>query len=327
MARFERIQLTYNNVYVVDGPEGRILIDTGPDYKGARAVLKEALGEQLPDAVIATHAHHDHAGLGAWWQAQGVPVYLGAADLHFARKPHMLDEGELAAMVDYVRGVGAPAEVQAEAIEGLERRREWAVRVAESPEYPPVGSRGRWPTGLRYEAFAPRRTVDGDMTIGGLQVLSCPGHTPGNLVAIDPAEGVLFSGDQLLPNITPTPGIQFVPRNGGFERFASLPAFVASLERLRERQLTRCLPGHGEPFSDVAAEIDGNLAAIEARTERMLEELREGGPATVYGLGERLYPKALRRRFWQIVATVQGHLDLLLARGQAVCEDGMFAAR
>ena len=327
MARFERIQLTYNNVYVVDGPEGRILIDTGPDYKGARDLLREALGDRPPDAVIATHSHHDHAGLGAWWQAQGVPVYLGGADLHFARKPHFLDEGELAAMVDYVRATGAPPEVQAEAIEGLERRREWAARVANSAEYPPVGTTGRWPTGLRYEAFEPEHTVAEDVSIGGLDVLVCPGHTPGNLVAIDPEEGVLFSGDQLLPSITPTPGIQFVPGSGGFERFASLPAFVASLKRLRARELRQCLPGHGEPFTDVAGEIDGNLAAIEARTERMLEELRERGPATVYGLGERLYPKALRRRFWQIVATVQGHLDLLAERGLVERQEGVFVAR
>jgi glyoxylase-like metal-dependent hydrolase (beta-lactamase superfamily II) len=135
----------------------------------------------------------------------------------------------------------------------------------------------------------------------------------------------LFSGDQLLPDITPTPGIQFAAGPEGFERFHSLPEFVASLERLRARDLLRCFPGHGEPFDDVRGTIEANLGAIEARTERVLLELRERGPATIYGLAERLYPKALRRRFWQIVATVQGHVDVLERQGRVrvgggVCE-------
>ena len=43
-------------------------------------------------------------------------------------------------------------------------------------------------------------------------------------------------------------------------------------------------------------------------------------PETVYHLAERLYPRALRRRFWQIISTIQGHLDVLAEAGQVVEE-------
>jgi hypothetical protein len=52
------------------------------------------------------------------------------------------------------------------------------------------------------------------------------------------------------------------------------------------------------------------------------ESLRAGGEATLYGLAERLYPRALRRRFWQIIPTVLGHLDLLEDRGMVACVEG-----
>ncbi|MGE5596310.1 MAG: MBL fold metallo-hydrolase, partial [Hyphomicrobiales bacterium] len=286
MTALRRVSMAYNNVYVVDGSEGRVLIDTGPDYRGAREVLEAELADGLPEVVIATHGHHDHAGLGRWWQARGAPVAIGAADRASAMRPHLLDDGEFAAMRAYVEGTGAPAEVVAEAVAGLERRRSWTRLVATKPDYPPAGRVPRWPTGLRYEAFEAAQAVAGDTPVAGVEVWVCPGHTPGNLVVIEPNEGWLFSGDQLLPDITPTPGIQFVAVGEGYERFPSLPAFVRSLKRLQGRDFGRCFPGHGEPFDDVRGRIAANLGGIHARSERVLAELRTGGPGTVYGLGQ-----------------------------------------
>lgn len=323
MASLRRIPLTYNNVYEISGPDDRVLIDTGPDYAGAREALLEALSGP-PALVIATHGHSDHAGLGRWWQERGVPVAAGVADVHLTAHPHMVQRAELDAMRDYLRQTGAPEDVRDEAMAGLERRRSWALRAAESPDYPPATSSTRWPTALRYESFEPQEVLSGDREMLGLQALSCPGHTPGNLVVVHLGEGWLFSGDQLLPDITPTPGLQFVPGEGGFARFRSLPAFAASLARLRGKGFARCFPGHGEPFEGVDQRIEANLSAIEERNERVLAELRANGPGTAFAIAERLYPRAVRRRFWQIVATVQGHLDMLEERALVCATNGMY---
>lgn len=324
MPSVTRIRMTYNNCYEVTTAAGRLLVDTGPDYEGARDHLASGIAGRTPEIVVATHGHSDHAGLGAWWQAQGVSVACGEADVHLTQHPHMVQIDEYDAMAAFVHDSGAPRDVTADAIAGLDRRRSWALGLAESPGYPPATSSTRWPTGLRYEPFLPDRRFTGDATVLGIEAWLCPGHTPGNLVLVEPDEGWLFSGDQLLPDITPTPGIQFVPEGAGFRRFPSLPTFAASLRRIRAHAFTRCYPGHGEPFDDVAARIDENLSGIEQRTERVAAALRDDGPASLYTLCERLYPRAVRRRFWQIVATVQGHLDLLETDGRVSRHEGTF---
>ncbi|MGH2632943.1 MAG: MBL fold metallo-hydrolase [Tepidiformaceae bacterium] len=327
MATVQRIALGYNNVYAVDDAGGRILIDTGPDYRGAREALGAALGEQRPDIVVATHGHLDHAGLGAYWQSLGVAVALGANDVHLAGRPQLSDGLEFEEFAAYVRNCGAPADVQNEVMAGLGVRRDWARKAATAEVYPSMGREHRWPSGLRYEPFSPHRVIgDGEGVGCGLQVELCPGHTPGNLVVATPAEGWLFSGDQLLPEITPTPAIQArAPEDlPGDWRLRSLPEFYHSLQRLAGASFSRCFPGHGEPFDDVAGVIAANIAQIEQRGERVAEQLSALGSATLYSLCEALYPRALRRRFWQIVATVQGHCDLLEEDGRVLAVDGCY---
>ncbi len=322
MVNVERVRLAYNNVYLVSEDDALVVIDTGPDYRGARETLTEALRGRQPDVVVATHGHLDHAGLGAWWQARGAPVLLDADDL-----PQAVGrvDADIDLMEAYVWGIGAPPKVEAEVVAGLELRREWTKRMRQATDWPEARD-GRWPTGLHYEPFEPTRTVqdDCDLPIRGLRVLRSPGHTPGNLVVAlwrdgnETAPLMLFSGDQLLPEITPTPAIQF---HAG-ARFPSLPRFLDSLRIWELDAPAMCYPGHGEPFEATGEVIGANLQQAQQRSERLFDELRAHGPATVYELAERMYPRALRRRFWQIISTVQGHLDVLAEAGEAEFEEG-----
>lgn len=314
MAAVEHVQLAYNNVYLVGDGTEVVAIDTGPDYRGAREIILAALAGRRLSLVVATHGHLDHAGLGGWWQERGVPVLLGKADLPQARGH---SDADIDLVEEYLRSVGAPADIEADAIDALETRRRWTHEMRSSKKWRPGD--GRWPTALRYPSFEPRRLAEHDEVLPfGLRVLVSSGHTPGNLVVVDEADGRLFSGDQLLPGITPTPAIQFSEG----QRFHSLPEFVRSLEALRSMHLSRCFPGHGAPFEDVDAVVSANLDQVEARAQRLHEVLREAGPSSVYHVAESLYPRALKRRFWQIIATVQGHLDVLERQGRAVPAEG-----
>ena len=327
MPTVSRIRLHYNNVYIVDGGGVRVLIDTGPDYAGAWESIQSELEDRQPDIVVATHGHLDHAGLGSRWLRLGVPVVLHHSDHHLCRTAQLEDERDFSAMVAYIRACGAPEDVEDEAIHGLRERRDWAIAAATAVEHPPAGGNRRWPTGLRFERFVPRAaaSVVATLAAAGLEIHHMPGHTPGNLIVECPDEGFLFSGDQLLPDITPTPAIQFVANGAGQRvRFRSLPEFVASMERIDADDLGRCLPGHGEPFTDVHKTIWTNLKTINDRTDRLLSELTRLGSASVFELCAATYPRAVRRRFWQIVATIQGNLDLAEARGLATLNEGRY---
>lgn len=321
MATVERISLAYNNVYLVSEGDELVVIDTGPDYRGAREAILTTLAGRVPMLVIATHGHLDHAGLGEWWQKRGVPVVLGAGDVGQALGHTDSDIDDLDT---YVSAVGAPGDVLTDIRRGLAERRAWSHDMRTRADWREVDD-GRWPTALRYPPFQPARVVSANEAMPcGLRLLLSPGHTPGNLVVVHDSEGWLFSGDQLLPEITPTPAIQFT----GGVRFPSLPRFLDSLESLAQGHpaLARCFPGHGEPFEDVLDTVNANVLQAQQRSERLLEGLRAASPATVYEIAERTYPRAVKRRFWQIIATIQGHLDVLAESGDATLESGRWSA-
>lgn len=320
MVSVERVPMAYNSVYFVSDEADLVVIDTGPDYRGARETLLDALQGRTPSIVVATHGHLDHAGLGEWWQERGVPVLVGEADVAqtLGHPDRDIDDLE-----QFVATCGAPQLVVAEVQAGLEQRREWSHQMRTSATWREPGD-GRWPTALRYPAFKPLRCATGPEPLPcGLTAVPAPGHTPGNLVVVHHGEELLFSGDTLLPEITPTPAVQF--HDG--ERFPSLPRFLDSLAALAaEPAWGMCYPGHGEPFDNVHSVIGANVAQARTRTERLKEDLQAMGPSTLYALAERMYPRALRRRFWQIISTVQGHVDVLDEAGEARCDGGLWSA-
>ena len=79
--------------YLVTGPEGVVLVETGPgstlpalrDHLRSRQLRPAEL-----QAVIVTHIHLDHAGAAGWFAQQGVPVYV-----HSVGAPHLIDPSRL----------------------------------------------------------------------------------------------------------------------------------------------------------------------------------------------------------------------------------------
>lgn len=226
-------------------------------------------------------------------------------------------DAEFEALEQYAKDCGAPTDVAAEAIAAVRARRAWNREARAAGAYRPAGRDRRWPTGLRYVPFEPARDV-ASMKLDGIDLLHLPGHTPGNVVVWVPSERWLFSGDQLLPGITPTPALQGHLGFGAPDwRLRSFPLFLDGLRRLAALGPVRCYPGHGEPFDNPLEVIVSNVQQAEQRIERARAVLCERGRISVFELAEELYPRAVRRRFWQIIATIQGLLDELEQRGEA----------
>ena len=121
--------------------------------------------------------------------------------------------------------------------------------------------------GLRERFFIAGTLAAGDSFVAGgrrWQALAAPGHDPHSLVLFDAGAGLLLSADALWDNGF---GVVFPELfcEGGFEEVG---ATLDMIERLH----VRCVvPGHGAPFTDVAAALArarSRLAGFQAAPAR-----------------------------------------------------------
>ncbi len=133
-----------------------------------------------------------------------------------------------------------------------------------------------------------------------------PGHTLDHLCLYDPENGILLSGDHVLPSIT--------PHIAGSNQGDALHSYLATLDLVASLDGVKLgLPAHGHPFDDVPGRVD---AIKEHHFERM-EKLRDAsialGPATVVDLSHELFPE----RHWGVMAESEtfAHLEHLRGAG------------
>jgi glyoxylase-like metal-dependent hydrolase (beta-lactamase superfamily II) len=271
--------------YVVEGDDGRTLVDTGLALPGLEELLREALVEPI-ERIAITHFHPDHVWGGevAREVTGGAPVYQGRLDYDQCERVWGAPDWP-ERIADWFRRNGVPAEMT-------------ETMLARDREAFPL---------IRFARF-PQLVDEGDR-VGGWDVVDLPGHADGHIGFL--RDGVLLAGDHLLPDITPAVGVY--PES----RADPLGAYLSSLERTIELAPRLALPAHGEPIEDPA----GRAREILAHHHDRLDETRAAlapEPRTGYELSLTLFPGALAaspRRF--AVAETLAHLERLVATGDA----------
>lgn len=232
--------------YAVEGSDGSVtLIDPGWATAEGLSPLDAGLrsfGKALDDValVAVTHLHLDHLGAAeAVRRASGAAVALHGEELRAIEEQdadRALDERDIASW-------GLPDDL----VDGV--RRAWG----RGRSLPAVGAE---------HVTVDHRLADGDrLPVPGrdLRVLHTPGHTTGHVCLVDEADGLLFTGDHVLPRINPGIGL------GGRPRSNPLTAYLASLRRLDGLGHLEVCPGHEYRFADVT----GRAATLVAhRAER-----------------------------------------------------------
>lgn len=104
----------------------------------------------------------------------------------------------------------------------------------------------------------PEQTIIRDTTLNlgdEIQLLSVPGHTPGDIAVYHPRSKVLFAGDAILEGMDP-----YVRPDS-----IDIETWIRNLERLREIDIEWILPGHGALSKpDI---IDSNIQFLKSEQD------------------------------------------------------------
>jgi len=164
-----------------------------------------------------------------------------------------------------------------------------------------------------FETPRPTRYVrDGEpVRLAGREmfIVHSPGHTLDHICLHDPESGVLFSGDHILPSITP----HISGLGSGRD---PLELFDEALARVGGMTgVSTVLPAHGHPFTDLAGRAEAIRAHHQERLLRLRAVSADIGAATVEELSHHLF----REAHWGRMAESEtfAHLEHLRLAGLA----------
>ena len=294
------------NVYVIEEPDGLVLIDAGWALLESRQRLEAALAELDHDLgqitrILVTHIHRDH-----YTQAidlrrlVGARVLLGTGEQHGLRV--LLRERTNLPLdsLDRLRRHGAQ-----ELVVQLQRH-DWGDFEHDSWAEP-----DEWITA-------------GEIPLDGRSLLAIPtpGHTQGHVVFLDREAGLLFAGDHVLPHITPSIGFDL--GDSGLP----LQDYLDALRLVTQYPDAQLLPAHGPVTASVHRRVD---ELLEHHEERLAQSLRVLSDSTMhaYEVARQLTWTRRQRRFAELddfnqmlaVTETAAHLDVLVVRGELVAND------
>ena len=211
------------NCYLIEG-DRLTLLDCGVDWEDGLEALESGLRDvgfqpASIDRLVVTHLHPDHVGmaprLSERWHCE-IVMHERSVD----RIPRYNDTAGFA-----------------ESIRGLARRH--GVPETMRPGFVDVATRAPFMPLMR----DPDQVVaDGDRIpitdSRWLDVLHTPGHEASHICLRDSLTGILFSGDHVLPRITP---VIMVDDEGS----DVLGDYLASLQRLVDLEVGLTYPAHG----------------------------------------------------------------------------------
>lgn len=262
----------YAFIYAILAEDSRDvhLIDAGLGTDNNWAALGhvlELLARSIDDvtSVTVTHLHRDHLGLAA-----RIRTKTGATVRMHRREAEAIDRR-------------AKLGVEEDPYAAVAR---WGVPEADRPVLLSVATRTADAGGADKAAVTiDEKLEDGDvLQLGAYEarVIHTPGHTTGHLCLAIESENIVFTGDHVLPVITP--GIAL----GGERSADPLGEYYASLDKLAEFADAEALPGHGFRFAPLGARCTEIREHHDTRTREVAAILAEDPCTPIWEIASRI---------------------------------------
>lgn len=274
------------NVYLLEENDGYVMIDCGVDGSEYLKLLEmhlNQLGITFNDIklLVGTHMHIDHIGLS-----------------------HRLREFDI------------PFALYKNSIDYLDEYNDWSIRFKDlirmaKNEYTPVSFIDDLKS-ISTPLYAGRLEKPDILLSEGrvksikrnLNVVFTPGHDYSEISLYDEKTKIVFSGDHILPRITP-----FIPVQN--ENSNLLKEFLDSLDKVDHLDQEIIAPGHGNIISNPHKRIEQMKLHHQRRSERILGFLKNED-LTGWEISNKLFPRDLdslnlRLAFQETLA----HLHLL----------------
>jgi glyoxylase-like metal-dependent hydrolase (beta-lactamase superfamily II) len=288
------VPLGFVSAYLIEGPDGWTLLDTGFDYPEGRAAWEAgaaSIGLDLRGDVgriLVSHFHPDHLGAARWLQElSGAPVYMLGEEIEHSRLVWESDDAGTS-LVDGLIFNGMPRDLAEEA-----------------------GKRMRAYLKLPEKVLPLLAGEEISLGRSAARVVHAPGHADYQYMLLDEDRGILFAADHVLLRITPNIGLwpESLPH--------PLARYMKSLSGMRGMNAGLVLPGHGPVFHNLEGRIDELLRHHEERLEVMHTEIKDG-PRTPFEVSGSVFRETLTlyERCFALAETL-AHLDHLVLEGRA----------
>jgi glyoxylase-like metal-dependent hydrolase (beta-lactamase superfamily II) len=252
--------LGHINSWLLDDEGGVAPVDTGlmlkPCSDAWKALFAGALAGKRITRVVCTHLHPDHIGLAGWLtEKHEVALWMTRGELMTARM---------------ILGDAGP-EVPEEVIT-MQRGAGWDKAALDETR---KAGWGRFARAVYKMPRGYRRIVDGELLDFGAhrwRVVIGSGHSPEHACLWNEAEGVLISGDQVLPRISSNVSINITEPEAD-----PLGEWLASIDKLLALLPPGLLvcPAHGEPFRGLHIRLKALRDEHRMRLDRLAEAIAE----------------------------------------------------
>ncbi len=327
--------LGHVNCYALEDERGVALVDPGlPNPEEFDALVARLGSVGIPiervHTVVVTHSHPDHFGGAGRLRIMNDAAVVAHRDFRTIFDPFDDDTAELfdamAPRVDEdgfdpVR-FGEYLMTDVEIPELPARRAPWGGQIP-FPSAVEINYMRSWDDLTKQGFMSPQPTTRVDdaevLRLGRREwvAVHTPGHTGDHLCLYDPVDGILLSGDHVLPTITPH--ISGLAASGD-----SLSDYIDALDKVAGLTGVRhVLPAHGTPFVDLQRRVEDIKRHHHERLDLVRDISERIGTADVGEFSRQLF----QERSWGAMAESEtyAHLEHLRLAGEAVAsrdEDG-----